>query len=87
MKPLDHLDQSVLRLLELQLIHQGKDLHSRFCQFSEKWLKGLDKDDDKRSLTIFLCYNLMTHFNLNNTQAAEVAAQMVNKSDRTVRQW
>ena len=29
----------------------------------------------------------MCYFKLNNTQAAEMAAQMVNKSDRTVRQW
>lgn len=75
-------DQSVLRLLELQLIHQGKDLHSRFYQFSEEWLKVLDKDD-KRYLAISLCYYLMSHFNLKNTKAAQVAPQMVNKSDPT----
>ena len=63
-----------------------RNAHELLCQFSEEWLKVLDRDD-KKSLAIFLCYNLMCHFELNNTQAAEIAAQMVNKSDRTVRQW
>ena len=53
---------------------------------SEEWLKVLDRDD-KKSLAMFLCYNLSLHFQLTYTQAAEVAATMINKSDRSVRQW
>ena len=32
---------------------------------------------------MFLCHNITVHFNLNNTEAAV----MIDKSDRTVRQW
>lgn len=43
--------------------------------------------DEKKSLAIFLCYNLATHFQLKDTQGAKVAAAMVGKCDRTVWQW
>ena len=36
---------------------------------------------------MFLSHNIMVHFNLNNTEAVEMAAVMIDKSDRTVRQW
>ena len=36
---------------------------------------------------MFLCHNLMVHFNLNNTEATEMVAVMLDKTDRTVRQW
>ena len=62
---------------------EERTAHEILCQFSEEWLKVLDRDD-KKSLVLFLCYNLTCYFKLNNTQAAEMAAQMVNKSDRTV---
>ena len=55
-------------------------------EYSEEWLDVLD-GDNKKSLSLFLCYNLVHHFQLNITQAAEIAAKMINKSDRTVRQW
>ena len=61
----------------------SQEILSQFC---DEWLKVLDRDD-KKSLALFLCYNLMSHFELNNTRAAEIAAEMVDKSDRTVRQW
>ena len=35
---------------------------------------------------MFLSHNIMVHFNLNNTEAVEMAAVMIDKSDRTVRQ-
>ena len=54
--------------------------------FSDDWVKVLDKDDT-RVLAIFLCHNLVTHFQLKNTEAAEMAAAMIHKSDRSVRQW
>ena len=55
-------------------------------QFSDEWIDILDKDD-KKSLAMFLCHNLSLHFNLSYTKAAEMAAEMIKKSDRTVRQW
>ena len=46
----------------------------------------LDKDD-KRSLAIFLYHNLVTHFQLKNIEAAEMAAAMIHKSNRSVWLW
>ena len=43
--------------------------------------------DDRKSLAIFLCHNLVIHFNLNATESSKIAALMIDKSDRTVRQW
>ena len=33
--------------------------------------------DDKRSLALFLCHNLVKYFKLNDTEAAEMAAVIV----------
>ena len=55
-------------------------------QFSQEWLMSLDHDDTK-SLAIFLCYNLAQHFSMKETEAAELTAVMIGKSDRPVRQW
>ena len=55
-------------------------------QFSNEWIDVLDRDN-KKSLAMFLCHNLSLHFNLSYTKAAEMAAEMIKKSDRTVRQW
>ena len=43
--------------------------------------------EDKKLLAIFLCHNLATVFSFTETHAAEYAAKMVYKSDRTVRKW
>ena len=43
--------------------------------------------DDKKSLAIFLCYNLAQHFSMKETEAAELTAVKIGKSDSTVRQW
>ena len=56
------------------------------CQFSDDWVMVLDSDD-RESLAIFLCHNLAVHFNLNATESSKIAALMIDKSDRTVRQW
>ena len=56
------------------------------CQFSDDWVMVLDSDD-RKSLAIFLCHNLAVHFNLNATESSKIAALMIDKSDRTVRQW
>ena len=54
-----------------------KSRHEILKDFSDQWVMTLDHED-KKSLAIFLCYNLVT---------AEYAAKMVYKSDRTVHKW
>ena len=55
-------------------------------EFSENWLQSLDRDDLK-SLAIYLCYQFVSELSFTETRAAEYAAMMVGKSERTVRQW
>ncbi len=54
--------------------------------FCEDWVCHLDRDD-RVSLGLFLCFQLSKHFQLGETKAAEVAGEMIGKSDRTVREW
>ena len=54
--------------------------------FAEDWLDTLDKEDI-RSLSLFLCYHLVDLLSFTETKAAEFAALMVKKSDRSVRRW
>ena len=53
---------------------------------AEDWLETLDKDEIK-SISLFLSYHFMHAFSFTETKAAECAASMVKKSDRTVRRW
>ena len=46
----------------------------------------LDRDD-KVALGLFLSFQLSKYFKLGETKAAEYAGMMINKSDRTVREW
>ena len=55
-------------------------------KFAEDWLETLDKDETK-SVSLFLCYQLVHVFSFTATKATEYAAAMVKKSDRTVRRW
>ena len=41
------------------------------ADFCEDWLTELDRDD-KKSLGIFLCYNLVKHFGMNNTEVSKI---------------
>ena len=52
----------------------------------EDWLETLDKEETK-SVSLFLCYHLVRMFSFTETRAAEHAATMVKKSDRSVRRW
>ena len=54
--------------------------------FAEDWLETLDKDEIK-SVSLFLCYHFVHAFSFTETKAAEYAASMMKKSDRTVRRW
>ena len=55
-------------------------------QFLEDWVVSLSRED-KISLGLFLSYNLRNVLNFTATRAAEYAAVMMGKSDRTIRQW
>ena len=54
--------------------------------FVEEWLETLDKNEIK-SISLFLCYHFVHAFSFNETKAAEYAASMMKKSDRTARRW
>ncbi len=54
--------------------------------FSYEWLVELDRDD-RRSLALFLCNVFTTKIGMQATAAAELTAEIVAKSDRSVRQW
>ena len=43
--------------------------------------------DDRMSLGIFLTYNLKAHLEKRETDAAELAGLMVNRSERTIHDW
>ena len=77
-KPLGHL------ILDYKSASPGRSAPLILSQFCEEWLKVVDRDD-KESLALFLCYNLVSYFELNNTQETKIAAKKVNKSDRTVK--
>ena len=53
--------------------------------FAEDWLATLDKNEIK-SISL-LCYHFVHAFSLIETKAAEYAASMMKKSDRTARRW
>ena len=55
-------------------------------QFCDEWLESLDRDDLK-SLSSFLCHQFVSLFQFTETKAAHYAANMVDRSDRTVCQW
>ena len=55
----------------------------RFC---EDWISHLDRDD-RVSLGLFLSFQLANHLKLGETKAAELASIMINKSDKTIREW
>ena len=55
-------------------------------KFVEVWLQVLGKEEMK-SVAMFLCYHLVSMFSFTETKAAEYAALMLNKSDRTVQRW
>ena len=55
----------------------------RFC---EDWISHLDRDDQVY-LGLFLSFQLANHLNLGETKAAELASIIINKSDKTIREW
>ena len=43
--------------------------------------------EDRVSLALFLCYELSKHFDLGETKAAELAGEMVGRSDKSMQEW
>ncbi len=54
--------------------------------FSSEWLVEIDKDD-QRSLAVFLSNVFTKHNGMLLTEAAQLAAVVVGKGERSVRQW
>ena len=54
--------------------------------FVEEWVQTLDREGTK-GLAMLFCSTLVNEFSFTKTRAAEFAVKIVNKSDRTVRQW
>ena len=63
-----------------------KTPHEVLESFVDNWLDALDREDT-RCLSLFLCYHFVKMFSFTETNAAEYAALMVKRSDRTVRRW
>ena len=55
-------------------------------KFVDEWLQVLDKEETE-SVAMILCYYLMGMFSFTETKAADCAATMLNKNERTVRRW
>ena len=55
-------------------------------KFVDEWIQVLDKEE-MVSVAMFLCYHLVSMFSFTETKAAEYAATMLNKNERTVRRW
>lgn len=54
--------------------------------FCEEWVSELDRDD-RVALGLFLCFQMTRHLDIKETRAAELAGMMIEKSDKTVREW
>ena len=39
------------------------------------------------SLALFLCFQLTSHLSVGETKAAELASIMINRSEKTIREW
>ena len=52
-------------------------------KYVDEWLQVLGKEEVK-SVAMFLCFHLVSTFSFTETKAAEYAATMLNKNERTV---
>ena len=60
--------------------------HNVLGRFASEWLQALDRDNTN-VLALFLSHQVVDMFSFTQIHAAEYAAAMVQKSDRTVRRW
>ena len=66
--------------LDASMKSDSEHMTERFC---EDWVSHLDRDD----LVSLGLFQLASHLNLGETKAAELASAMINKSDKTIREW
>ena len=52
----------------------------------ESWVQSLDHED-RKSVGMLLCLVLVKELSFTETRAAELAANVIKKSDKTVRRW
>ena len=52
----------------------------------ESWVQSLDHED-RKSVGMLLCLVLVKELFFTETRAAELAAKVIKKSDKTVRRW
>ena len=81
----DDDDETVDPTFDLDVSAQSDTAH-QLESFCENWVLQLDRDD-RMSLGIFLAYNLKAHLGKGETEAAELAGLMVNRSERTIHDW
>jgi capsule polysaccharide export protein KpsE/RkpR len=62
------------------------DLKETLQDFVDEWVQSLDRED-KKGLAMPLCSTLVNELAFTETKAAEFAAKIVHKADRTIRQW
>ena len=62
------------------------DTHHLLDTFCEEWVTQLSRED-RISLGIFLQYQLAVVLQKGETESAELAALMICKSDRSIREW
>ena len=55
-------------------------------EFVEERVQTLDRED-KKGLAMLLCSTLVNELSFTETRAAEFAARIIHKSDRSVSQW
>lgn len=64
----------------------SENIDLKLEHFLEEWVLHLDRDD-KISLSLFISFHLEKMFNFTQTSAVEYAAIMLDRSERTIRQW
>ena len=67
-------------------LEQDASTQSVLTQFVEDWVATLNRENTI-SLALFLTYNLTSLLNFSYTKAAQYSGFMINKSERTIRQW
>ena len=55
-------------------------------EYVESWAQSLDHED-RKSVSMLLCLVLVKELCFTETRAAELAAKVLKKSDKTVRRW
>ena len=68
---------------DVSMMSDTEHLISTFC---EEWVASLTWEN-RTSLRLFLTFKLLTLLGKGETEAAELAAQMIGRSDRTIRGW